>query len=151
MKLILLYFLVFSTSVMAEINAELSTRVASGIAAEVEFSKYQTSKILVKNVKSSIKKELGAEFENFNTKEKLTLKKAMLERLIERQLLLYMAKKLNLMPSTESVEKLFGTINKKLENKSSLDKELSKKGVLRKDFKSKFRDCLLYTSPSPRD
>ena len=138
MKLKLTLFLLFSNLAIAQVVSE----VRSGIAAEIKFSTSQISKILFKDVEKSVRKELRGEFENFNSKEKSILTEAMLERLIERSLLLNEAKKLNLMPSKDTVENLISAIDEKLEDSSSLDSELGKQGVGRGDFKKKLRQEL---------
>ncbi len=134
MKLILIFFLLFSNTAIAQ--------NASQVVAEIKFNKSKTSKINLKEVEKSARKELGAEFESFDEKEKSLLIREMLERMIERNLLLNQAIKNNLLPSKNSVEKFITAIDKKLENASSVNKELSKHGIKEGNFKTKLRQEL---------
>lgn len=109
----------------------------SQLVAEVN-----SSKILMTDLTSLIKKELGSSFDSFNKNEQHTLLKTSMEKLIERKLLLEEAEKLKLFPKPEEVDVFLASIDNQLGNTSSVKKELEKHGAEEAEFKKGLREEL---------
>ena len=91
---------------------------------------------------TNVRKELGADYDGFSKEQQHALLITMMEKLIERKILLKQAEDAKDTPTPADVENFIASLDRQLGNTSTVRKELEKHGAEEIEFKNRLREEL---------